>query len=82
MRPFARVLIAFVAWSAALAVLSPIVFVAMVVLAGPHSSMLPSAAQPVVWLLGWAAVLLVPVLVARMAWRRTQRPQPPSPSAP
>ena len=79
MRPIARVLIAFIAWSAALVVLSPIVFVVMVVLAGPHSSMLPSAIQPVVWLLGWAAVLLVPALVARMAWRRTQ---PPSPSAP
>jgi hypothetical protein len=29
MRPFARVLIAFIAWSAAFAVLSPIVFFAM-----------------------------------------------------
>ena len=74
MRPWARVLVAFIAWSAAVAVLSPIAFVAMVVLAGPHSSILPSAVQPVVWLLGWAAVLLLPVLVARMAWRRTNRP--------
>ena len=73
MRPFARVLIAFIAWSAALAVLSPIVFFATVLLAGPHSSMLPAAAQPAVWLLGWAAVLLAPVLVARLAWRRTGR---------
>jgi len=74
MRSFARVLITFIAWSGALAVLSPIVFFVMVLLAGPHSSMLPSAVQPAVWLLGWAAVLLVPVLVARMAWRRTGRP--------
>ena len=74
MRPVARVLIAFIAWSAAFAVLSPIVFFATVLLAGPHSSMLPSAVQPAVWLLGWAAVLLLPVLVARTAWRRTGRP--------
>jgi hypothetical protein len=79
MRPVARVLIAFIAGSAALALLSPIVFVAMVVLAGPHSSVLPPAVQPAAWLLGWAAVLLVPVLVARMAWRRTQPPSPPAP---
>jgi hypothetical protein len=74
MRPFARVLIAFIVWSAAVAVLSPMVFLVMVVLAGPHSSILPSAVQPAVWLLGWAAVLLVPALVARMAWRRTGKP--------
>ncbi len=73
MRPLARGLIAFVAGSAALAVLSPIVFFVMVVLAGPHSSVLPSPVQPAVWLLGWAAVLLVPLLVARVAWRRTGR---------
>ncbi|HET9270241.1 MAG TPA: hypothetical protein VFO31_18825 [Vicinamibacterales bacterium] len=79
MRPVARVLIAFIAWSGAFAVLSPIVFFVTVLLAGPHSSMLPSAVQPAVWLLGWAAVLLVPVLVARMAWRRTQPPSPPAP---
>lgn len=74
MRPSARVLIAFIAWSAALAVLSPIVFFVTVLLAGPHSSILPSAIQPAVWLLGWACVLIGPVLVARMAWRRTGRP--------
>ena len=74
MRPFARVLIAFIVWSAAVAVLSPVIFLVMVVLAGPHSSILPSAVQPAVWLLGWAAVLLVPALVARMAWRRTGKP--------
>jgi hypothetical protein len=55
-------------------VLSPVIFLVMVVLAGPHSSILPSAVQPAVWLLGWAAVLLVPALVARMAWRRTGKP--------
>ena len=74
MRPVARVLIAFIAWSAAFAVLSPIVFFGTVLLAGPHSSMLPSAVQPAVWLLGWAAVLLLPVLAVRMAWRRTSKP--------
>ena len=79
MRPFARVLIAFIAWSAAFALLSPIVFFVTVLLAGPHSSMLPSAVQPAVWLLGWAGVLAGPVLVARTAWRKTK---PPGPAAP
>ena len=66
-----RVLIAFIAWTAASALLGPVCFFVTVLLAGPHSSMLPSTVQPAVWVLGWLVLLVVPILVARQVWLRT-----------
>jgi hypothetical protein len=74
MSTFARVLIAFIAWTAAFAVLAPVCFFVVVLLAGPHSSILPSAMQPAVWVLGWLVLLGLPVVAARRAWVRTGRP--------
>jgi hypothetical protein len=65
----------FIAWATTAAVLAPVCFVVTVVLAGPHSSMLPSLLQPAVLALGWLVLLLVPLWVARLVWRRT-RPSP------
>jgi hypothetical protein len=82
MAPAARVLLTFIVWSATTALLAPICFVVAVVLAGPHSSMLPSVLQPAVLVLGWLTLLIVPLWVARLAWRRSGRgPQPLSPPA-
>jgi hypothetical protein len=53
---------------------APVCFFVDVLLAGPHSSMLPSAVQPVVLVLGWLVLLVAPILVARRIWRRTGRP--------
>ena len=74
MHPVARVLIAFIAWTAAVVVIGPVCFFVTLVLAGPHSSMLPSAVQPAVLVLGWVVFLAAPILAARAAWRRTGRP--------
>jgi hypothetical protein len=73
MSTLARVFIAFIAWAAAAAVLSPVCFFVVILLAGPHSSMLPSAVQPAVFLLGWIVLLVAPLLIARLVWRRTGR---------
>ena len=43
---------------------------AVMVLAGPHSSLLPQPLQIVALVLGWCAVLAVPILVARKVWLR------------
>ena len=85
MHPLARGLITFVVWAAATAVLAPVCFFVIVLLAGPHSSMLPSILQPPVWLLGWLALVVAPLMAARLVWRRTGgRPSlsVPSPPAP
>ena len=68
-----RWLLALLAWLGSLVLLAPLCFVAAVVLAGPHSSILPSFLQPLVLVLGWAIVLVVPVVVARAVWRRVGR---------
>lgn len=60
----------------ALAVTVPVAFFAVIILAGPHSGLLPSWLEAIVLALGWLAVLLVPVLVARRVWQRVrQQPQ-------
>jgi hypothetical protein len=69
----ARWLMAFIAWTATTAVLAPICFFVAVILAGPHSSMLPSFLQPAVLVLGWLTLLIAPLWVARRVWRRTRR---------
>lgn len=58
-----------IAWLVATAILVPVCFFAAIVLAGPHSSVLPSFIQPAVVLLAWVAVLAGPILIARVVWR-------------
>ena len=65
-----RWVLAVLAWVISVLVLAPVCFFVVMALAGPHSSMLPSYLQPVVLVLGWAALLVLPVVMARAAWRR------------
>jgi len=68
-----RWLLALLAWLGSLVLLAPLCFFAAIVLAGPHSSILPSFLQPLALVLGWASVLVVPVWFARVVWRRVGR---------
>jgi len=65
--------IAVAVWIVAAAVLAPVCFFAVLILAGPHSSMLPAVVQPAVLIAGWLVFLVTPVLLARAAWRRASR---------
>ena len=68
-------LLAFFAWLVAATILGPILFFSVLVLAGPHSSLLPSAIQPAVLVLGWLVFLVMPLWIARRVWRsRRARP--------
>jgi hypothetical protein len=58
-------------------------FVMVIVLAGPHSDMLPPSLQVMAAIAGWLAVLVLPVLVARgvgkcVKSRRVASPQVPA----
>jgi hypothetical protein len=64
------VLLTAIAWLLATAILVPICFFAAIVLAGPHSSVLPSFTQPAVLILAWVVVVAGPILIARVVWRR------------
>ncbi len=63
------------AWLAATALLAPICCLVVMVLAGPHSDLLPNPLPVLVLALGWLALLIGPVLVARSVWRRIGPPR-------
>jgi molybdate transport system substrate-binding protein len=68
-----RLILTALAWLVSAAVLAPICFFGAIILAGPHSSMLPSLMQPVVLLYFWVVFLAGPIVLARFAWRRLGR---------
>ena len=65
-----RILITVLAWVGSVVLLAPVCFFVVIVLAGPHSSLLPGWLQPAVLALGWFVLLLVPFLIARKVWLR------------
>ena len=71
-----RWLVALLAWAASAALLAPVCFFGVMLLAGPHSSLLPSPLQGVVLIFGWLVLLIVPILLARAVWRRMERRRP------
>jgi hypothetical protein len=68
-----RWLLILIAWAASTAVLAPLCFFLAMLLAGPHSSLLPAWLQPPTLLLGWGIVLVGPIWIAHRVWRRTRR---------
>jgi len=65
-----RWLLTLCAWLVSLAVLAPLCFAGVLLLAGPHSSILPSPLHIPVLILGWSILLIVPLMVAKKTWRR------------
>lgn len=65
-----RVAATVAAYAVSLAAVAAVSFLIVLVLAGPHAGLLPSWLEAVVLGLGWLAVLVLPVLVARAVWRR------------
>jgi hypothetical protein len=65
-----RVALTILAAVLSLCLTAVVVFFAVLILAGPHSSMVPSALQPAVLVVGWLVVVVVPLTVARWVWRR------------
>ena len=74
------VLLTAIAYLVSTALLAPVLFLAVMVLAGPHSSVLPSMLQPAVVIGGWVTLIVAPILVARAVWRRTAARRKMSPS--
>jgi len=50
------------------------VFVIALFVAGPHAGLLPAWLEAIVLAAGWLAVLILPALAARAAWRRLGKP--------
>lgn len=66
----ARLVLAFAAWLAAAAVTVIVMFILLWIVAGPHSDMLPQPLQIVLWIAGYAVILIVPLVVAVFVYRR------------
>lgn len=54
----------------ALVLVAVVAFFAVIFLAGPHGGVLPKAFEMVVLILGWLAVLVLPIWAAWVVWRR------------
>ena len=61
------------AYLGALAIVTPVSWVLVIVLAGPHAGLLPQPFEVAVLIMGWLAILILPALAARAVWRKTGR---------
>ena len=65
-----KVLATILTYLLSLAVIACLAFVVVIVLAGPHSGLLPYWLESTVAVAGLLSVLVFPVLLARKVWRR------------
>lgn len=65
-----RIVLTGIAYLLALGLVGAGAFAVVIVVAGPHAGILPSFLEPVVLGLGWLAVLIVPIRIARSVWMR------------
>ena len=76
-----RILLTIVAYLGTLVLVSVIAFFAVMTLAGPHGGVLPRAYGSFVLIVGWLAVITLPLWAAWAVWRR-YRPVAASPHPP
>jgi membrane protein YdbS with pleckstrin-like domain len=72
-----RILLAILVYSGALLLVAAVSFGVVLLLAGPHAGILPGWLESMVLVLGWLAVLVIPILITRRFWRHLHRkPRP------
>ena len=67
--PPLSVLLAAIVFSVAAPVVAAVLFLPVMLLAGPHSAILPSPLAGMVWFAAIASVILVPAWLARVVYR-------------
>ncbi len=65
-----RLALALLAWLMVTAVMVIVMFMLAWVVAGPHAGMLPRPLEIAVWILGYAVILIVPLVVAVFVYRK------------
>jgi hypothetical protein len=65
-------------WVVATAVLAPVCFFAVWILAGPHSDLLSDFMGGPTLILGWLTFVGAPIWFARVVWRRLDRGRGPA----
>jgi hypothetical protein len=54
----------------ALAITAPVLFFGVLIVAGPHSGLLPHFLEVIVLILGWITLIAFPAWIAQKVWRR------------
>ncbi len=67
-----KLLITLATYLVALVVVAIVAFFVVIFLAGPRADLLPHTLEVVVLILGWLSVLVLPVWVAWMVWRKRE----------
>ena len=70
-----RALFTLIAFFVAFIVTGVVTFFAVIFLAGPHGGVLPEWAGPIIFVLAWSAVIILPVVSARKVWLRSSPAQ-------
>ncbi len=70
-----RILAACLVGLLVLVIVAPVVFFGVMLLAGPHGGVLPTALHTVTLVLAWVVAIVVPLLAARRVWRRFAPPR-------
>lgn len=65
-----RIIATIVTYLLSLVVIGALTIFIVLVVAGPHSGLLPHWLESVVLGLGWLVILMAPAFVARKVWRR------------
>lgn len=65
-----RLFLSALTYLAALALVAAAAIFSVLLIAGPHSDIVPESMKWLVLLVGWVCVLVLPVLVARKVWKR------------
>jgi len=68
-----RYLLGVITYAVSLVAVAALAFLVVIVLAGPHSGLMPGWLEAVVLVLGWLTVLVAPVWITRTVWRRWLR---------
>jgi len=64
-----KILLTVATYFASLVVVTAIAFVVVIITAGPHAGLLPQWMEAIILAMGWATVLVAPVVIARKVWR-------------
>lgn len=76
MRSILKYLIPALVYLASLVAVAALAFAVVLVLAGPHSDLLPPAVQIAVIVLGWLSVLILPIVCAFQVWKKRKSAPP------
>jgi hypothetical protein len=73
MKSLTPYLLALLAFAVTAVVVGPVLFGVVLILAGPHSGLLPAALRGAVLILAWLALAIVPTVVALRVYRRRRQ---------